>query len=120
MTLAMIVRAILTAAGADIDAIPSDKEGMDIIYGAKHHKTAKLIYTTPSHQFPLGTTQLTTAFSIIRLGTTKQMFLRMTTIVNFAFYQNPIQALQGLDNHQRVIYAGTFSKMMYPGFRLGF
>jgi GntR family transcriptional regulator/MocR family aminotransferase len=28
--------------------------------------------------------------------------------------------LQGLDNHQRVIYAGTFSKMMYPEFRLGF
>ncbi len=38
----------------------------------------------------------------------------------FRYTAQPIQALQGLDKQQRVIYAGTFSKMMFPEFRLGF
>ncbi|MBJ9969478.1 PLP-dependent aminotransferase family protein [Providencia rettgeri] len=115
-------RAILTAAGADIAAIPSDKEGMDIIYGAKHHKTAKLIYTTPSHQFPLGTTlSLPRRLALLDWAQQNNAWIFEDDYNSeFRFLSKPIQALQGLDNHQRVIYAGTFSKMMYPGFRLGF
>ena len=38
----------------------------------------------------------------------------------FRYGTHPIQALQGLDQQQRVIYSGTFTKMMFPEFRLGF
>lgn len=38
----------------------------------------------------------------------------------FRYHSQPLPALQGLDKHQRVIYAGSFSKMMFPGFHIGF
>ncbi|EPL6454904.1 PLP-dependent aminotransferase family protein [Providencia rettgeri] len=115
-------RAILTAAGADISPIPSDHEGMDIAYGAKHHGNAKLVYTAPSHQFPLGTTlSLSRRLALLDWAQQNNAWIFEDDYNSeFRFLSKPIQALQGLDNHQRVIYAGTFSKMMYPGFRLGF
>ena len=115
-------RAILTAAGADISAIPSDDEGMDVAYGAKQHGNAKLIYTAPSHQFPLGTTlSLPRRLALLDWAQQNNAWIFEDDYNSeFRFLSKPIQALQGLDNHQRVIYAGTFSKMMYPGFRLGF
>lgn len=95
---------------------------MDIVYGAKHHETAKLIYTTPSHQFPLGTTlSLPRRLALLDWAQQNNAWVFEDDYNSeFRFLSKPIQALQGLDNHQRVIYAGTFSKMMYPGFRLGF
>ncbi|MTC61037.1 aminotransferase class I/II-fold pyridoxal phosphate-dependent enzyme [Providencia rustigianii] len=115
-------RAIFTAAGASIASIPSDDEGMDIAYGAKHHGDAKLIYTTPSHQFPLGITlSLSRRLALLDWAQQNNAWIFEDDYNSeFRFLSKPIQALQGLDNHQRVIYAGTFSKMMYPGFRLGF
>ncbi|HGN1705077.1 TPA: PLP-dependent aminotransferase family protein [Providencia rettgeri] len=115
-------RAILTAAGAEISPIPSDQEGMDITYGATHYGTAKLIYATPSHQFPLGTTlSLPRRLALLDWAQQNNAWIFEDDYNSeFRFLSKPIQALQGLDNHQRVIYAGTFSKMMYPGFRLGF
>lgn len=115
-------RAILTATGAEIAPIPSDHEGMDIAYGAKHHGDAKLVYTAPSHQFPLGTTlSLSRRLALLDWAQQNNAWIFEDDYNSeFRFLSKPIQALQGLDNHQRVIYAGTFSKMMYPGFRLGF
>lgn len=115
-------RAILTAAGANISPIPSDNEGMNIEYAAAYHGDAKLIYTTPSHQFPLGTTlSLPRRLALLDWAQQNNAWIFEDDYNSeFRFLSKPIQALQGLDNHQRVIYAGTFSKMMYPGFRLGF
>lgn len=115
-------KAILTGLGAEIAPIFSDQEGMDIAYGAKHHPEAKLIYTTPSHQFPLGTTlSLPRRLALLDWAQQNNAWIFEDDYNSeFRFLSKPIQALQGLDNHQRVIYAGTFSKMMYPGFRLGF
>jgi GntR family transcriptional regulator/MocR family aminotransferase len=95
---------------------------MDIAYGAKHHGDAKLVYTAPSHQFPLGTTlSLSRRLALLDWAQQNNAWIFEDDYNSeFRFLSKPIQALQGLDNHQRVIYAGTFSKMMYPGFRLGF
>ena len=115
-------KAILLGLGAEIAPIPSDDEGMNIGFGAKHHPEAKLIYTAPSHQFPLGTTlSLPRRLALLDWAQQNNAWVFEDDYNSeFRFLSKPIQALQGLDNHQRVIYAGTFSKMMYPGFRLGF
>lgn len=115
-------RAVLTASGVNIAPIPADDEGMDIAYAAKHHPEAKLVYTAPSHQFPLGTTlSLPRRLALLEWVQQNQVWIFEDDYNSeFRYLSKPIQALQGLDNHQRVIYAGTFSKMMYPGFRLGF
>ncbi|EKT63051.1 PLP-dependent aminotransferase family protein [Providencia burhodogranariea] len=115
-------RAVLTASGVNIAPIPADDEGMDIAYAAEHYPDAKLIYTAPSHQFPLGTTlSLPRRLALLEWAQQNEAWIFEDDYNSeFRYLSKPIQALQGLDTHQRVIYAGTFSKMMYPGFRLGF
>jgi GntR family transcriptional regulator/MocR family aminotransferase len=85
-------------------------------------KAPTLIYTTPSDQFPLGTTLSLSR----RLTMLEQVANRHCWIIEddydseYRFHQRPLSSLQGLDNHQRVIYLGTFSKVMFPGLRLGY
>ncbi|PHM36571.1 PLP-dependent aminotransferase family protein [Xenorhabdus innexi] len=115
-------RAIFTAMGAQIAAIPSDAQGMNVSYGAASHPDARLVYTSPSHQFPLGTT-LTLPRRLALLDWANQhnaWIFEDDYNSEFRYFSKSIQALQGLDTTQRVIYAGTFSKMMYPGLRIGF
>ncbi|MDC9623451.1 PLP-dependent aminotransferase family protein [Xenorhabdus sp. XENO-7] len=115
-------RAIFTAMGAQIAPIPSDEQGMNVSYGAANHPDARLVYTSPSHQFPLGTT-LTLSRRLALLDWANQhnaWIFEDDYNSEFRYFSKPIQALQGLDTTQRVIYAGTFSKMMYPGLRIGF
>ncbi len=115
-------RAIFAIADAKIAPISSDEEGMNIAYGATHYPNAKLIYTAPSHQFPLGTTlSLSRRLALLEWARQNDAWVFEDDYNSeFRYLSKPIQALQALDNCQRVIYAGTFSKMMYPGFRLGF
>lgn len=115
-------RAILTARGANICPIPSESDGMNITMAAQTYPDACLVYTAPSHQFPLGTTlSLTKRLALLEWANKNQAWIFEDDYNSeFRYLSKPIQALQGLDAHQRVIYAGTFSKMMYPGFRLGF
>ncbi|MEQ4619898.1 PLP-dependent aminotransferase family protein [Providencia vermicola] len=115
-------RAILTASGAHISPVHSDDEGMDIEFAMQHYPNANLIYTAPSHQFPLGTTlSLARRLALLEWAQKNNAWIFEDDYNSeFRYLSKPIQALQGLDTYQRVIYAGTFSKMMYPGFRLGF
>ncbi|WP_340617082.1 PLP-dependent aminotransferase family protein [Xenorhabdus entomophaga] len=113
---------ILTSVGAKVRSVIADENGMDISYGMKHWPNAKLIFTAPSHQFPLGSTlSLSRRLTLLEWATKHQAWIFEDDYNSeFRYFSKPIQALQGLDQQQRVIYAGSFSKMMYPGFRLGF
>lgn len=114
--------ATLSAVGAKVNAIPSDQEGMVISYGIDHHPNAKLVFSSPSHQFPLGGTLSLERRMILLdwVARENKWILEDDYNSEFRYKARPIQALQGLDKNQRVIYAGTFSKMMFSGFRLGF
>lgn len=111
-----------TAAGAKICPVISDKNGMDISYAIQHWPKAKMIFTAPSHQFPLGgTLSLARRIALLDWAAEKNMWIFEDDYNGeFRYSDQPIQALQGLDTQQRVIYAGSFSKMMFPGFQLGF
>nr|WP_314266877.1 PLP-dependent aminotransferase family protein [uncultured Moellerella sp.] len=113
---------IFSSFGAKVCPIISDNQGMDIAYGIEHWPEAKLIFTTPSHQFPLGNTlSLARRFALLEWAYQQQAWIFEDDYNSeFRYNSKPIQALQGLEQQQRVIYAGSFSKMMYPGFRLGF
>ncbi len=108
--------------GINVQPIESDDDGMEIPEIIKHHSGSKLIYTAPSHQFPLGgTLSLARRFALLDWAAQQQKWIFEDDYNGeFRFGTRPIQALQGLDQQQRVIYAGTFSKMMFPEFRLGF
>ena len=113
---------IFRSFGVTVQPIESDDEGMKVPEIIQHHATSKLVYTAPSHQFPLGgTLSLSRRFSLLDWAAQQQKWIFEDDYNSeFRYGTHPIQALQGLDQQQRVIYAGTFSKMMFPEFRLGF
>jgi GntR family transcriptional regulator / MocR family aminotransferase len=112
----------LKTAGARLIPIPVDQEGMNVAEGVRRGPGARVAYITPSHQFPLGTT----------MSATRRMQLLSWAARNdawiieddydseFRFGGRPIASLQGLDTDARVIYLGTFSKVMFPALRLGY
>src|SRR5213596_373935 len=108
-------------AGAAVVPRPIDQEGIVIAKSSKK-PLPRIVYTTPSCQFPLGVTM---------------SFRRRTALIDFArdsdafvleddynsefrFNDPPLPCLQGLDSSGRVIYAGTISKILYPSLRLGY
>lgn len=111
-----------TSMGATVRPVVSDEDGMDISYGITHWPSAKMIFTSPSHQFPLGgTLSLSRRMALLDWASKNNMWIFEDDYNSeFRYTGQPIQALQGLDKQQRVIYAGSFSKMMFPGFHLGF
>ena len=112
-------RAAFAAAGAKIAAVPVDGEGLVV---AKLPRNARVVYVTPSHQFPLGV-----AMSLARrLELLRWAEHHGAAIVEddydseFRFDGRPLEPLQSLDRAGRVLYVGTFSKVLLPALRAGF
>jgi GntR family transcriptional regulator/MocR family aminotransferase len=105
--------------GAEVVGVPVDGEGLDV--DALPPRT-KLVYVTPSHQFPLGT-----PMSLARRTTLLAWAERADAVVveddydsEFRFSDRPLEPLQSLDRGGRVAYVGSFSKTLLPLLRLGF
>lgn len=112
---------VLEMSGLNVVPIAVDEEGMAPTE-EQLKQPPRLIFVTPSHQYPLGT-----IMSLSR----RQMLLEYAHLHNawiieddydseFRFDGRPIASLQGLDRCERVIYLGTFSKTLFPGMRLGY
>lgn len=114
-------RAAFTQAKAEIVPVPVDENGLN--FEAYRDRTKpKLIYVTPSHQFPLGYT-----LSLARRQNLLDYAGRVGALVIEDDYDSelhyegrPIAALQGLRDNAPVIYVGTLSKTMAPSLRVGF
>jgi len=108
-------------AGATLVPRPIDPEG--IVIGRSFKQPApKIIFVTPSHQFPLGITMsLARRRALIDFARARDAFVFEDDYNSeFRFNGPPLPCLQGLDNAGRVIYAGTMSKILYPSLRLGY
>lgn len=112
-------RAALLAAGARLLPIPVDGEG--IVVGPAL-AGARLIYTTPSHQFPLGATMsLSRRLALLAHAAAADAWvLEDDYDGEYRYSGRPLPALQGLDADGRVIYLGTFSKVLFPALRIGY
>src|SRR5216110_2402046 len=108
-------------AGATVVPRPVDREGITITRPSKQH-SPKIIYVTPSHQFPLGMTMsLARRTALIEFARTCDAYVfEDDHNSEFRYTGPPLPCLQGLDNSGRVIYAGTMSKILYPSLRLGY
>jgi len=108
-------------AGATVVPRPVDHEGITIARPPKH-RSPKIIYVTPSHQFPLGMTMsLSRRTALIDFARTCDAYIfEDDHNSEFRYTGPPLPCLQGLDNADRVIYAGTMSKILYPSLRLGY
>src|SRR5213595_547339 len=108
-------------AGATLVPRPVDREGITIARPSKQ-RSPKIIYVTPSHQFPLGMTMsLARRTALIDFARTCNAYIfEDDHNSEFRYTGPPLPCLQGLDNVGRVIYSGTMSKILYPSLRLGY
>ena len=115
-------RDIFSAIGAKIVAIPIDAEGFDLSSAQKLSRKPRLIYVTPSHQYPLGVTMsLARRMNLLEWARETESFIIEDDYDSeYRYAGRPLASLQGLDRNGRVIYIGTFSKTVFPALRLGF
>lgn len=115
-------RGALLAAGARLVAVPVDREGIDVEAGRQLCREARLAIVTPSHQFPTGVTMsLSRRLTLLEWGKEAQAWIVEDDYDSeYRFSGRPLEALQGLDSAGRVIYIGTFSKVLFPSLRLGY
>lgn len=113
-------RRVFGFAGATVVPRPIDR-GIVIARPAKE-RSPKIVFVTPSHQFPLGMTMsLARRTALIDFARTRDSFIfEDDHSSEFRYTGPPLPCLQGLDNSGRVIYAGTMSKILYPSLRLGY
>lgn len=114
--------AAFRGAGARLLGLPVDREGLNPEASRAALETARMVYTTPSHQYPMGVTlPLDRRLRLLEeAARTGAWIVEDDYDSEFRYESRPLPALQGLDRHGRVIYVGSFSKVLAPGLRLGF
>jgi len=112
----------LAAAGARVVPAPVDAEGLDVAAARQRCAAARLAYVTPSHQYPLGMTMsLSRRLALLRWASDAGAWVVEDDYDSeYRYTGRPLAALQGLDTEGRVIYTGTFSKVLFPALRLGY
>lgn len=115
-------RKALLSAGAHIVPVRVDGEGLDVAAGARLCGDARLVYVTPSHQFPLGVPMsLPRRLALLEWASSARAWVIEDDYDSeFRHGARPIPCLHGLDGEGRVIYVGSFSKSLFPSLRLGF
>ncbi|MCM2582558.1 MocR-like pyridoxine biosynthesis transcription factor PdxR [Bacillus stercoris] len=113
-------RRMFEANRMNVIPICSDAEG--VLPDELYHRNPYFMYTTPSHQFPLGTIMTITRRQelLAWAAETNSFIIEDDYDGEFRYSGHPIPSLQGLDPNGRVIYLGTFSKSLLPSLRLSF
>jgi GntR family transcriptional regulator/MocR family aminotransferase len=109
-------------AGAKLVPVPIDNEGLDVRAAIKRCSHARAAYVTPSHQYPMGMTlSATRRMQLLDWASRANAWIIEDDYNSeFRFAGRPVAALQGLGTEDRVIYLGTFSKVLFPALRIGY
>ncbi len=111
-----------TRAGVDIVPVPVDGFGLNVKEGERLRMNACAAYTTPSHQYPLGATlSASRRMQLLEWAARHRAWIIEDDYDSeYRFDSRPISAIQGMDQSDRVIYVGTFSKVLFPALRVGY
>lgn len=115
-------RSIFHLNGCEIVPIPVDSEGLNVSTGIKRCRKARAAFVTPSHQYPLGVT-MSAARRLQLLDWAEgsgSWIIEDDYDSEYRYESLPIASLQGLDRYSRVVYIGTFSKVLFPSLRMGY
>ena len=111
---------VFSAVGARLVPVPVDGEGL--VVDGRRLRGARLVYTTPAHQYPLGVTMsVARRLALLRWARGSGAVLFEDDYDGEYRYQgHPIPALQGLEPDAPVLLAGSFGKVLFPALRLGY
>ncbi|MBF8755445.1 PLP-dependent aminotransferase family protein [Pseudomonas guariconensis] len=115
-------RIAFQALGCQLVPLRIDEQGLDVQQGIRECPEARLAFTTPSRQHPLGTTMsYPRRQELIDWAACSQGWIVEDDCDSeFRYVGRSLPALHAMDPWQRVIYVGTFSKVLYPSLRLGY
>jgi GntR family transcriptional regulator/MocR family aminotransferase len=113
---------LLRRLGLHPQFVPVDENGLDVDFGMKHFREAKMAVVTPSHQSPTGV-----ALALPRRVALLDWASKCGAWIveddydgEYRYRGHPLPALKSLDAYGCVIYCGTLSKVMFPGLRLAY
>ncbi|MGH7512559.1 MAG: PLP-dependent aminotransferase family protein [Gemmatimonadales bacterium] len=115
-------RAALGANGAEVVPVRVDEEGVGVARLRRSERRVRAVYVTPSHQYPLGMS-LTAArrFALLDWAARREAWVIEDDYDSeYRYVSRPLGALQGMDPNERVVYVGTFSKVLFPALRMGY
>jgi GntR family transcriptional regulator / MocR family aminotransferase len=115
-------RAAFLRAGLHVVAVPVDSDGLIVSSGVAAEPHPRLVFVTPSFQCPLGTTlSLQRRFELLQLAELNNAWiLEDDYFSEYRYGGAPVASLQSIDEHERVIYIGNFSKSVAPSLRIGY
>jgi GntR family transcriptional regulator/MocR family aminotransferase len=114
--------AALRAGGAELVPVPVDGEGLVVDALVERADDVRAVYVTPSHQYPLGASMSAAR----RLALLDWAARRGAWVLEddydseYRYVSRPLAALRGMDANGRVVYVGTFSKVLFPALRVGY
>jgi GntR family transcriptional regulator/MocR family aminotransferase len=117
-----MARNALLEAGAQLVPIPVDDQGLDVAQGIARAADARFAVVTPTHQSPLGVSlSLPRRLALLEWANRQGSWIIEDDYDSEYRYQGkPLPALKSLDQQGRVLYTGTFSKVLFPGLRLAY
>jgi GntR family transcriptional regulator/MocR family aminotransferase len=115
-------RVALSAAALALAPIPVDGEGIDVVAGRRLADQARLALVSPSHQYPLGALMsLRRRLALLDWAEEANAWIIEDDYDGeYRYAGRPLAPLYTLDRADRVLYLGTFSKVLAPGLRLGY
>lgn len=118
----IFARQFLKQAGMHVHAVPLDEDGLNLIAGQQHCPQARFAIVTPTHQSPMGMAMsLPRRLQLLEWARQQQAWIVEDDYDSeFRYHGRPLPALKSLDRDDRVIYTGTFSKVLNPGLRLAY
>jgi GntR family transcriptional regulator / MocR family aminotransferase len=117
-----LARAAFEPTGAALVPVRVDAEGLRVADGIAQARRARLAVVAPSHQSPLGVAlSLSRRLALLSWASANGAYVVEDDYDSeFRYVGRPLPALKSIDRMQRVLYAGSFSKVLFPGLRLGY
>ena len=117
-----LIRGALSAGGAEVVPVPVDREGISVASLPRRSARIRAAYVTPSHQYPLGISMtVSRRFALLDWASRQEAWILEDDYDSeYRYVSRPLGSLQGMDAHERVIYIGTFSKVLFPSIRVGY
>ncbi|KVX63245.1 PLP-dependent aminotransferase family protein [Burkholderia stagnalis] len=115
-------RTAMQAGDLDVVPMPVDAEGLRADADDWRERTPRVVYTTPSNQFPTGAVlSISRRLALIDAARRHRAWIIEDDYDSeFRHTGEPIGAMQGLAPDSPVVYVGSFSKTMFPALRIGF